>query len=234
MSMSFIDDIETSQKKLYLQKFTTYGDDARSLSWNDRKTQYLRFSKISELFKYQRNDGSNFTVHEVGCGLAHFKEFLNECGYNCTYSGSDIIAEFIEQDKMRHPSNEFFQNNIAADYQTINENIKNKDYYCLSGTCHTKEDNSDDDWNKFISRAIKNMFKMANKAICINFLSTYSYFFDKRLYYCDPRVITDYAVKNLSRFVVVSHDVPLFEFFVYIYKEEFIRTVFAGYDKYFK
>jgi hypothetical protein len=83
-------------------------------------------------------------------------------------------------------------NNIAEDDQNIDEIIKNKDYYCLSGTFHTKKDNPIEDWTRFVITATENMFKMAKKGICVNFLPSYSDFCDNRLCYCDPRRVTDY------------------------------------------
>lgn len=224
--------LEESQKKFYFSKFLNFGDDPRSMSWNDKKSQYLRFQKISELFKYEKNS-ETFSIHEVGCGLAHFKEFLDSFGYNCIYSGNDIITELIEHNKNKYPECHFSVQNIAVDYDQIDDAIKGKDYYCLSGTFHTKEDNSVQEWESFIFTSIKNMFKMAKKGVCVNFLTSYSDFYDKKLYYADPKEIMDWCVKNLSRFISIGHDIPLYEFFVCVYKEECIKEKFPDYGKYF-
>ncbi len=224
--------LEESQKNLYFNKFLNFGDDPRSLSWNDKKSQCLRFEKISGLFKYEENC-ETFSIHEIGCGLAHLKEFLDKWGYNCIYSGSDIILEFIEHNKKKYPQCHFSIQNIAVDYEQIDDAIKDKDYYCLSGTFHTKEDNSIQDWKSFVFKSIDNMFKMAKKGISFNFLTIYSEFYDKKLYYADPKEIMDYCLKNLSRFISIEHDVPLYEFFVYVYKGEYIKEKFPDYRKYF-
>jgi hypothetical protein len=227
-----MDEIAESQKKFYLKKFHQYGDSPQSLSWNDRKTQYLRFQKVSELFKYEHSN--QFSVHEVGCGLAHFKEFLNGYSASIFYSGSDIVEEFIEMNKIKYPGGSFFIENISNDLKSINASVTGNDYYCLNGTFHTKEQNSIEDWEKFVFKSTKNMFIMAKKGICINFLTSYSDFNDKNLYYADPKNIFNWCVKNCSRFVSISHDIPLYEFFVYIYKEDFIKETFPGFPKYFK
>ena len=224
--------IEESQENLYLSKFKKFGDDPRSMSWNDKESQYLRFQKISELFKYE-NNSETFSIHEVGCGLAHFKEFLDNHGYNCIYSGNDISPEFIDQCKNKYPQCHFSVQNIAVDYDQIDDAIKGKDYYCLSGTFHTKEDNSIPDWESFIFKSIENMFKMAKKGISFNFLITHSEFYDKKLYYADPKEIMGWCVKNLSRFISIEHDIPLYEFFVCVYKEGYIKEKFPDYEKYF-
>lgn len=224
--------IQESQKRLYSSKFQQYNEDPRSLSWNDKKSQELRFKKIIHLLKYQ-NQKENFSLHEIGCGLGHFYEFLKTTNYSVTYSGSDIIPSFLEACQKKYPGIKFYQQDISADYELIPDVIKKCDYYCLSGTFHTKEDNQTSDWEKFVFKGLNNMFRMANKGICVNFLTSYSEFYDERLYYADPKVIFDWCDQNLSRFISIEHDIPLYEFTVCIFKEQFIKEQFPGYQKYF-
>jgi hypothetical protein len=223
--------LEESQRQLYHKKFLEFGDDSKSLSWNDRESQFMRFNRITELFRFERSD--RFSVHEIGCGLGHFKEFLDCAGHGCEYSGSDIVADFIERDREKYPGCLFLEQSIGDDFESIRPQVKGKDYYCLSGTFYTKENNSSDIWESFIHRSMENMFRMANKGICVNFLTSGSDYFDGKLYYADPGRIIDFVFSRLSRFVTITHDLPLFEFFVYIYKEDFIRSQFPGYEKYF-
>ncbi len=226
-----MESIEESQRAFYLSKFLKYGDDPRSLSWNDRDSQYLRFRRISGLFKYE--DGRPFSVHEVGCGLGHFKDFLDEAGVPCEYSGSDIVPEFIERDRKRYPESGFYVQSISDDYELIDERVRGKDYYCLCGTFNPIGGTPAGGWEQFIRKSMGNMFRMARKGICVSFLTSYSDYYDGALYYADPKWALDYSIRHLSRFVSIAHDLPLFEFFVYVYKKEFIRSLFPGYSKYF-
>jgi hypothetical protein len=190
------------------------------------------FQKISDLFKYEGL--KSFSVHDVGCGLAHYKEFLDLFEFDAVYSGNDIIKEFIGFDRKKYPTCEFFLQDISDNIEQINPSIKNKDYFVLSGAFNSKVENLNEDWELFVFKSIKNMFKMSRKGICFNFLTIYSEFYDNKLYYADPKIIMDWCVKNLSRFVCIEHDIPLYEFFVYIYKEDFIKDQFPDYSKYFR
>jgi hypothetical protein len=223
--------LEESQLQLYGKKFLEFGDDSKALSWNDRESQFMRFNRIAELFRYERSD--RFSVHEIGCGLGHFKDFLDCTGRGCEYSGSDIVADFIERDRKKYPACRFFEQSIGDDFESIGPQIKGRDYYCLSGTFYTKENNPSETWERFIHRSMDNMFRMAKKGICVNFLTSQSDFFNDRLYYADPGEIIDFAFGRLSRFVTITHDLPLFEFFVYVYKEDFIRSQYPDYERYF-
>jgi SAM-dependent methyltransferase len=222
------------QRDFYLKRFQQYGDSPQSLSWNDQKSQYLRFEKIADLFRYEISP--QFSVHDVGCGLGHFREFLCDRFGSISYSGSDIMEEFIEFDRKKFPDSLFFVQNISNNPESIDDSMKGLDYYCVTGTFYRKDQYSDKEWESLVFSSMKNMFGMAKKGICVNFLTSYSDFFDDNLYYADPKYIFDWAVTNCSRFVSVSQDTPLYEFFVYIYKEEFIRKRFPGteFSKYFK
>jgi SAM-dependent methyltransferase len=226
--------IEESEKEFYLTKFRQYGDSPKSLSWNDKNSQYLRFEKIAELFKYESSP--QFSVLDVGCGLGHFKEFLSERFGAISYSGSDIMEEFIEFDKKKFPDCSFFIEDISDDPESIDNSMKGLDYYCVIGTFNLKGKKQVEDWESFVFKSMKNMFMMAKKGICTSFLTAYSDFYDDNLYYADPKTIFNWAVTNCSRFVSISHDIPLYEFFVYIYKEEYIKEHFPEpeFSKYFK
>lgn len=224
--------LQESQKKFYYNKFLQFHDDPRSLSWNSKLSQELRFTKILDLFKFEDYEKA-FTIHEVGCGLGHFLEFLRETPFKYTYSGSDIIPEFIENNIKKYPGSSFYVQDISADYNEISKKIEKCDYFCLSGTFHTKEDNDLTEWESFVFKSIENMVLMSNKGICANFLTSYSDFYDEKLYYADPKRILDWAITNISRFVTITQDIPLYEFTVCIYKEEYMRSRFPGYEKYF-
>ncbi len=161
-------EITESQKFFYLKKFQQYGDSPLSLSWNDKKTQYLRFQKIAELFKYEHSN--RFSVHEIGCGLAHFKEFLNEYPASISYSGSDIVEEFIGKNKIKFPECPFFVENISNDLESINDSVKGYDYYCLNGTFHTKEQNSIENWENFVFKSTKICLEWQRKGYVSIFL----------------------------------------------------------------
>ena len=227
-----MNEIKKNQKPFYLIKFKKYCYNSRALGWNSRECQYLRFQKISELFRYEKF--GHFTVHEVGCGLGHFKSYLDENQWNVRYSGSDIVEDFIDTCRKKFPDCSFYVENIANDLDQINSDIKGGDYYCLSGTFNPKGDTPIDRWEKFIFKSIENMYNMANKGICVNFLTTYCDYFNDNLYYADPGRIIDWSIRKCSRFISFHHDIPLYEYFMYIYKEDFLKEIYPGYSKYFR
>lgn len=235
INTNFFSDIESSQINFYLKKFSQYQDSYKSLSWNNKKTQDLRFDSLTKLFDLESRDAF-FSVHEIGCGLGHFGEYLKIKFPNVSYSGSDIVNQMIEVCKKKFPSQHFVCTSIIDSIKKLKRIIGGYDYYCLSGTFHTKLDNSIEKWEEFVLKSIRNMFDLAKKGIAFNFLTSYSTFYDKSLYYCDPCVIFNWCMKNLSRFIAIRHDIPLYEFTVFVYKESFIKDKYyePEFQKYFK
>jgi trans-aconitate methyltransferase len=91
--------------------YRRHGDDPRSLSHNDPVTQRERFQRIARCFD-DMEDG--FTVHEIGCGLGHFGQFLAERYPGALYSGSEICEEFAEHCRRLFPDGSFHVRDISS------------------------------------------------------------------------------------------------------------------------
>jgi len=226
-------DIFHGQKDFYSNKFEQFGDEPRSLSYNSEITHNERFNVILRLFKYE--SGNAFSLHDVGCGLAHLNSFLIKHGINCQYSGSDILEGFIDAAAKKFPDCQFTLQNIGDDLDKIQDKVKDKDYYVAGGIFNLTGNADKNQWEAFVFKAMSNMFAMAKKAIAVDFLTTYSDFYADDLYYADPCRIYDWCKKNLSRFVTIISDGPLYEFMLLVYKEDFIHSQYLeGFEKYFK
>lgn len=233
--MSEISLIE-DQKKFYEEKYLRFGDDPRSLGYNDAESQRLRFEILRRLFLEETS--ARFSVHEAGCGLAHMAQFFQEKGISCEYSGSDISRHFVEQAKGKFPGSEFWLQDMAEDFDRLDPALKGKDYYVASGMFNPVNANPLQQWEKFIWKTVGNMFQACRKGISFNLLSLYSEESRRSpdLYYADPRIVYDWCKTHLSRFVSVLEDSPLYEFTVLVYKKEFVKSRNPSplFEKYFR
>jgi len=110
-----------------------------------------------------------------------------------------------------------------------------KDYYIVSGTFNPIEKTPIEEWESFIHRALTNMYHMCRKGVAVNFLTAFSDYRDNGLYYADAGRLYAWCKENLSRFVRVKEDYPLYEFTLFVYRPEFIASCYPrGYEKYFK
>jgi hypothetical protein len=75
----------------------------------------------------------------------------------------------------------------------------------------------------FFYQATKRMFQLCNKGIAFNMMTSYVNFTADDVHYMDPGQTLAYCIKDLSRFVRIYHDYPLYEYFVCVYKARPMR-----------
>jgi len=88
--------------QFYREKFAKYGLDPRSLSWKTLGASHQRFRQI-----WKEIDFDDKSVLDVGCGFGEMARFLRKRYKNVKYKGIDIVSEFIEIDREKHPYYEF-------------------------------------------------------------------------------------------------------------------------------
>jgi len=62
------------------------------------------------------------------------------------------------------------------------------------------------------------MYSLCNIGMAFNVMSSHVNYRSDKVYYKDPGEVIAYCVKNLSRFVKVYHDYPLYEYFTCVYR----------------
>jgi hypothetical protein len=215
------------QLKVYQPEFVKYGDSPRSTRQNNIETQYLRFQILTEhlLSKNVHN-----TIEDIGCGICDLYGYLKNKDLEFTYSGTEIVNEMISLAKQKYPGITVRNRDI------LSEGGQEKyDFVVLSGTLNMPGNIQHEEWMKFCLTLISNMYGMCNKAIAFNFLTTHRTFTDTSLFYFNPAELLDYCINNLSRFVEIKHNYPLYEGTITVYRENYIQEQYnnSAFDKYF-
>jgi hypothetical protein len=222
--------IAEDQLAFYGGLIATHGDDPRALAHRDQATQYERFRRLAKVF-----DGatSAFTVHEVGCGMGHFGEYLRAHHPVAEYSGSDIHPAFTEACRQKFPGARFETRDIeggAADSRA--------DYVTLSGTFNPRLSASEDAWRSFVQDTLRAMYAMCTRGIAVNFLTSFSdpERMDAQLHYQSPSVLLEFVTSELSRFWSLDAGGPLYEFTLCVHRPEHVRALHPAseFDRYFK
>jgi len=184
-----------------------------SESWAHKN---VRFKKITNLVK----DDDNFSIHDIGMGVADLYQYIKKRfpHKSFIYSGTEILSEYYEEAKNRFPECNFFLRDIAE--KAFEDHY---DYLVMSGVFHQRRESSIRDWEKFSQRIISNSFEMCNKGIAFNFISPFVDFYQTDVYYANLSKIVNFIIDDLSRFFTICHNYPLFEFTVFVYKEEYIK-----------
>jgi SAM-dependent methyltransferase len=189
--------------QLYEDRFVELGYDVKTVGWKSREDQWLRFKVLCEI-----GNLNNSSICDIGCGFGDLLDYLETKYYNFSYKGIDISPSLVEKAKELHPKYEF----CCLDFLDARFN-DNYDYFLLSGAVSYKMDNN----IEYASTMISKMFSLCRKGIAINFLSSYVNFQNPINYHYKPEDILSFG-KQLSRFVTLRHDYPLWEFTLYIFK----------------
>jgi len=189
----------------------------------------LRFSQISDLFK---NDNT-FSVHEIGMGLAAFNGFIKQKfpEKQIEYSGTDILPEYVSEAEKLYPECKFYLRDVAEKAYP-----DKYDYVIMSGVFHQKRESTIPVWEGFWQEIIKNSFSMCNKGIAFNFISPFVEYYTLDAYFCNIHKLLMFINESLSRYFSIQHNYALYEFTVFVYKEELIKELYPQQEfaKYFK
>ncbi|MCP3987274.1 MAG: class I SAM-dependent methyltransferase [bacterium] len=203
------DELKRAVVEHYEEKLARYGPTAQGMDWKDEASQELRFDILCGVC-----DLEGKTVHEVGCGAGHLQNFMNMRGIRpSAYSGSDLSQAMVDAARARHPGSSFEQRDILV--EPVDQTY---DVVLCSGLFHVKLDRSDEEWSVFIRECVRRMYDMCRVAVAFNLMSDQVDYRSAELHYPNTAEVLDFCRSELSRFVTLRHDYPLYESTLYVYK----------------
>jgi len=219
------------QRKLYGNLYRQFGDDPRALFHCSQESQRERFEILARCF--EREPGP-FTVHEIGCALGHFGDFLQERYPRAIFSGSEIYAPFVDHCRKRFPESKFFLRDITEELPP-----DRYDYVIVgAGTFNIPGGAPRDQWQSFVYSMLSATYAMAKKGTAATFLTGYSDpgYEQPDLFYQDEKQIFDFAMRSLSRHVEIDDFGPLYEYALRVYRPEYVRVLYPqrAFEKYFR
>lgn len=219
-------DIITSQVQLYRQQFLEHGDTPNGTFNQSESIQTLRFTQLLNPLQLE-----NATLHDVGCGICDLYHHVSGRFDSLTYSGTEIVPEMVTLARSKYPALAILQRDI------INDSVPDcYDYVVQSGVFNLPGEQDIDSWRLFTRSFITQMFKMSTKAISFNFLNAQvAQYHHPDMYYEMPSQILEYCTSHLSRFCLVNHSYPLYEFTVTVFKDEYVKSLFPDqtFSRYF-
>src|SRR5258706_9815242 len=143
-------------KEDYQAKFNKYGVDPKSLFWGSKGAAHQRFRQM-----WSEIDFNGKSVLDVGCGFGEMAKFLDKRYKVKSYTGIDIVPEFIEEAKKLYPHHEF----LVKDY--LNEEIVGEfDIVIASGIMNSNVENNMD----YRRNAISKLFSLTRDILVFNML----------------------------------------------------------------
>ncbi len=180
--------------------------------WRGKEKAWLRFKILTQI-----DDLNGMRVLDFGCGNAMLVDFLKEQNIDCEYHGWDISEKMIEVAKKKNPEFEFkIVDVIEEDTTNYNGYF---DYILISGVFYIKVDAKPEVHDAWIKATLKKLWPLCKKGISFNAITEYVDWKDETLYYCSIGDTISFCVNNLSRWISLKHDFPLWEFTMYVYKD---------------
>jgi ubiquinone/menaquinone biosynthesis C-methylase UbiE len=206
----------------YEDRLVQFGYSPLTLDWGENSRQDVRFAVLADLAL--RSPQSS--VLDVGCGFADLYAFLHQKGWTGRYTGVDIVPGLLATAHDRYPGLDL-QN---VDISNPAVHLGTYDYVIGSGLLNLKL--QAEDHATHVVKVLQAMHRHAQKAVCVDFLSTYVDFQKPESWHTNPGWVFDQA-KQLSRRVTLRHDYLPYEFAVVIFVDDSLseRKVFQGFER---
>jgi SAM-dependent methyltransferase len=212
-------------KKFYDEALEKYGpDDARSVQWTSLYNQLGRFQALLNVVPVEKINGRSLL--DVGCGLGDLYYFLIKNGIETTYTGIDILPEFIQsaEKKFAHFSSGELKDRIpskklpaffAADILNLERVVPDPhfDYVFCSGALSFKVDNN----QEYYFGMLEKMYSFADKALAFNMLDLQDHVDDDTYAAYSPIEASEFCRTFCDHVEILTDYLPQ-DFTVFCYK----------------
>jgi len=195
-----LDDALAGVEALYTANLAEHGTSSASVGWPDADAQRLRFDKLA----YVIDTDAAITVNDWGCGYGAMFRYLDERFTLGGFNGYDISAEMLAAARA-------FVDDPRARWVRGTEVTETADYSFVSGTFNVRLEASDAAWQRYIEDTLRLLARRSRRGFAFNLLTTYVDWRKDDLFYADPAHFFAFCRENISRYVTLLHDYPLYE-----------------------
>ncbi len=199
--------------KHYTETLRKHGTVPLSVGWKDEASQRLRFEKLVQVMSTKKGIKQRICCNDFGCGYGAMFHYLNTLDSVVLehYYGYDISEEMIVAARKAIADQK-------AEFICAPRVTQEADYSFVSGTFNVKMEASDELWCEYMKNTLLDMSKLSRFGLAFNALTTYVDWKEEYLYYADPFEFFDFCKRNISRYVSLLHDYPLFEWTILVRK----------------
>lgn len=196
----------SSDSNTYQKGYKKFGVDPRSLKWHTKKAAKQRYAQIIADVDY-----SNKNILDVGCGFGDILTHIAKKSEEFTYTGVDLVPEFIEEAKKINPKQTF----LVRDY--FNNPLEKKfDIIICSGALNSNvKDNL-----AFRKDAIKTMYEHTKEIVVFNMAGKYpctKTSSKSNVWFADPLEILEYCM-ILTPKVILRNNYHTRDFTILMFK----------------
>ena len=201
--------------KHYESCLEKYGDSHLGVDWprfEDANTRHALMLGI-----IPKGSKKPIELLDFGCGASHFWEYIqNEGIKNINYSGLDISEKFIALSRSKYP----FITYYCLDILDEGVDIPDFDYIIMNGVFTSKRELSFDYMLSYFKKVIHRVFQKARIGLAFNVFSKHVDWEKDDLFHLPFDLLAEFLKKEISRYFVIRCDHKLYDYTVYVYKQE--------------
>jgi SAM-dependent methyltransferase len=200
---------------LYRRNLADHGARPEAVGWRDTASQTLRFERLVRVVEDDVLPSDGIIVNDLGSGYGAMFSYLSE-RYGprlARYYGYDI------SDEMLHVAEKQAQDTRAVWIKSPRV-TERADYSFVSGTFNVRLGANEIAWKEYVFETLVHLAQMSRRGFSFNLLTTYVDWEEEHLFYADPLVFFDFCKRNISPFVSLLHDYPLYEWTITVKMED--------------
>lgn len=204
-------------ERLYSQGLERHGASPRSVGWKDTSSQHLRFSKLAQVLP--AGPVQPISVNDLGCGYGSLLSFLDAIdGVQLTrYYGYDISEPMLNRARQLTDERALLVRGSEASHVA--------DYSFASGPFNVKGSSTDATWRAHVQQCVLQLAQASRRGFAFNLLTTFVDFKQENLFYADPCEFFDFCKREISPYVTLLHDYPLYEWTMLVHHRSTISEV---------
>ena len=191
-----------------------HGDTHLGVDWPNKEDARTRYRVMLDVIRPTSAD--NISLLDFGCGVSHLYEYILEQGLKqIEYSGLDLSEKFVTLSRRKFPGVKYYCGDILDDAFTLPD----FDYIVMSGVFTEKRSLSFDEMFSYFKEVLRRVFDRARIGVAFNVMSKHVDWEREDLFHLPFDILASFLTQNLSRHFVVRHDYGLYEYTVYLFRE---------------
>jgi SAM-dependent methyltransferase len=191
-----------------------HGDSHLGVDWPNMDDAIKRYRVMLEIIK---GYGEGLTLLDFGCGASHLYRYLLESNYRpIKYYGLDASEAFCELSRKKYPSNEY----ACVDILKTPDKLIEYDYVVMNGVFTEKRALSFDEMFEYLKNMLRTIFPKVRCGLAFNVMSKLVDWERDDLFHLPVEPLIEFLSKELSRNFVIRSDYGLYEYTVYLYRDQ--------------
>jgi len=196
--------------------FAEYGATPKGVDWGvDEADHAMRLDRMLAVVHGFEDSRPTPSVLDVGCGFGSLLDRATERGMAIALTGIDLVEEMIAIARQRHPDATWINGSVFDQPDS-----PQYDFVVNSGVLTQRLHASISEMETFSKAMIRKMYAMCRVGVAFNMMSSYVNFTSPNLFYKSPIELLTWIMEELSPKVRLDHAYRLFDYTVYVYRQD--------------